>query len=57
MICKFHQYDSNNNHEIDTYFKFNGTDLVRIHTNPIPLGLYKYQIACKYNYFEYLSEI
>ena len=34
---------------IDTPFIFNGTHLVRIDKNPIPLGYYRYFVACTYN--------
>ena len=43
----------------DTPFKYNGTSLVRINKNPIPLGIYTYQVFCKYNLevTQYKSEL
>ena len=51
MTCAYYQYDSNFNLKIDTPFKFNGTSLVRIDMNPIPLGLYYYKAVCTYNHY------
>jgi hypothetical protein len=43
------QFDSKNVRKIDTPFKYNGTHLARNDKNPIPLGSYRYYLACTYN--------
>ena len=47
--CVYVQFDSKNVRSINTPFKFNGTHLVRIDKKPIPLGSYRYYVACTYN--------
>ena len=44
---------------IDSPFQFDGTDLIRMDQNLIPLGLYNYQVVCKYDLEddEYISQI
>jgi len=49
MTCVYVQFDSKNVRKIDTPFKYNGTHLARNDKNPIPLGSYRYYLACTYN--------
>ena len=59
ITCVYVQYNSKNVKTVNTPFKFNGTSLVRINKNPIPLGIYTYQVFCKYNLevTQYKSEL
>ena len=49
ITCDYVQFDQKNVQSVNTPFKFNGTHLVRIDKKAIPLGSYRYYVACTYD--------